>query len=90
MPHIYPNIELSITAVENKSFKDLFEVVGISIDDIKIILASIIAQLISQQGRLGNEHNEEIYGFVRFIDDAYSVAQQRSQYYPTKDELKNM
>lgn len=65
------------------TYKDLLATIDINIDDIKIDLACVIAQLIYNKWRRGVHFNarDEIYDFADFIDNAYHKSQEKSKYY---------
>ena len=81
--HIYSDFNPKMLGNKETTYKDLLARIDINIDDIKIDLAIIIAQLVYRKGRRGVHFNanDEIYGFADFIDNAYPKSQEKSKYY---------
>jgi hypothetical protein len=81
--HIYSDFDPKMLGNKETTYKDLLARIDINIDDIKIDLAIIIAQLVYRKGRRGVHFNanDEIYGFADFIDNAYPKSQEKSKYY---------
>lgn len=81
--YIYSDFDPKMLGNKETTYKDLLATIDININDIKIDLAIIIAQLIYRKGRR-NVHftaNDEIYDFADFIDNAYPKSQKKSKYY---------
>ncbi len=79
--YIYSDFDPKILGNKETTYRDLFATIDINIDDIKIDLARIVAQLIYHQYLRDNKPKDEIYRFVEFIDNAYPKSQEKSKYY---------
>lgn len=81
LKYIYSNFAPKTLGAKETTYKDLLATIDIKIDDIKIDLAHIVAQLIYHKYLRDNKPEDEIYRFVEFIDNAYPISQHMSKYY---------
>lgn len=81
--YIFSDFEPKMLGTKETTYKALLAKIDINIDDIKIDLAIIIAQLVYRKGRRGVHFNadDEIYDFADFINNAYPKSQEKSRYY---------
>lgn len=81
--HIFSDFEPKMLGIKETTYKDLLATIDVKIDDVKIDLAIIIAQLVYRKGRRGVHFNadDEIFDFADFINNAYAKSQEKSKYY---------